>query len=225
MPSEAELVLRLVVAALLGGAVGLEREISDQPAGFRTHILVALGSCLFAVISAFGFEAFLGDQPAQVRFDPSRLAAQIVSGIGFLGAGAILRYGATVRGLTTAASLWVVAAIGVAVSLGAYLLAGVTTAITVVSLWGLKRVRRVLVRGLRAEHEEFVAEVDPALRLEDLIHTLAEKDIRVEHVRVDEEEGSRVISLFLRLPPGLPPEDVVGLLSRSPGVRNVDWTR
>lgn len=225
MPTDLELVLRLGAAALLGGAVGLEREISDQPAGFRTHILVALGSCLFALISAYGFDAFLGDQPGQVRFDPSRLAAQIVSGIGFLGAGAILRYGATVRGLTTAASLWVVAAVGLAAALGAYLLASVTTGITVISLWGLKHVRRVLVRGLKPEHEEFTLEVTPEGRLEDVIGALAGEDVSIRHVRMDEEEGAQVISLFLRLGPGLKPEDVVGLLGRLPAVRTVDWTR
>ncbi|HZA60718.1 MAG TPA: MgtC/SapB family protein [Actinomycetota bacterium] len=225
MPSEGELVLRLVVAALLGGAVGLEREISDQPAGFRTHILVALGSCLFAIVSAFGFEAFLGDQPAQVRFDPSRIAAQIVSGIGFLGAGAILRYGATVRGLTTAASLWVVAAVGLAVALGAYLTGVVTTAITVLALYGLKPVRRLLVRGLKAEHEEFTLEAGPELRLEELIRAVAERDVDVQHVRVDEEEETRTIRLFVRLPPGGRTEDVVAVLTGAEGVRNVDWTR
>ncbi|HEX9890960.1 MAG TPA: MgtC/SapB family protein [Actinomycetota bacterium] len=223
MPTDLELVLRLGAAALLGGAVGLEREISDQPAGFRTHILVALGSCLFAVISAYGFEPFLDDD--RVSFDPSRLSAQIVSGIGFLGAGAILRYGATVRGLTTAASLWVVAAVGLAAALGAYLLASVTTGITVVSLWGLKHVRRVLVRGLKPEHEEFTLEVASDGRLEDVVGALAGEDVSIRHVRMDEEEGAQVISLFLRMGPGLKPEDVVGLLSRLPNVRTVDWTR
>jgi len=224
MPTDGELILRLVVAAAMGGAVGLEREISDQPAGFRTHMLVALGSCLFALISAFGFRAFFPDG-GDPGFDPSRVAAQIVSGIGFLGAGAILRYGATVRGLTTAASLWVVAAVGMAAALGAYLLAGVTTAITVVALWGLKRMRSLLVRGLKREHEEFVLEAEPALRLEDLVRVVSEAGIQVDHVRVEEDEGGRVVSLFLRLPPGMRPEEAVTLLSHTTGVRNVDWTR
>jgi putative Mg2+ transporter-C (MgtC) family protein len=226
MPTEVELTLRLLGAALLGGAVGLEREISDQPAGFRTHMLVALGSCLFALISAYSFAPFLGEETsAQFRFDPTRIAAQIVTGIGFLGAGAILRYGTTVRGLTTAASLWVVAAIGLAVGLGAYLYAGTATAITLVALLALRPLRSRLVRGLRKEQEEFQLEAGPELDVDQLIHVLSEQSIRIDHFRVDEEEGLRHIVLYLTLPSNRPPEEAVGFLTRQPGVRNVDWTR
>jgi putative Mg2+ transporter-C (MgtC) family protein len=228
MPSELELALRLLLAAVLGGAVGLEREISDQPAGFRTHMLVSLGACLFAVISAFGFGAFLGpDLPGQVRFDPSRLAAQIVTGIGFLGAGAIIRYGMTVRGLTTAASLWVIAAIGTAVGMGLYVLSLVTTLITIVSLFGLKRVRGRLVRGLKKEYEEFVLETGPEVDIDRLLAVLSSVKIRVDHFRVaeEEEEEGRQIVLFLMIPPGQTPEEAAALLARTPGVRGVDWTR
>ncbi len=225
MASQVDLVIRLVIAAALAGAIGLEREISDQPAGFRTHILVGVGACLFALISAFGFEAFLGDdQPPQVRFDPGRIAAQIVTGIGFLGAGAIIRYGMTVRGLTTAASLWVVAAIGLAVAVAEYWAAGVTTAITLVALRALKRVRP-LTRGLRAEHEEFVIETDPSIELEALVRTVSQAGLTIDHLRVEEDEGVRQIVLVVVLPRHQRPEDTVALLSRAPGVRNVDWTR
>jgi putative Mg2+ transporter-C (MgtC) family protein len=228
MPSEWELVGRLLLAALFGGAVGLEREISDQPAGFRTHILVALGACLFALVSAYSFEAFLGeDQPVQFRFDPTRIAAQIVTGIGFLGAGAIIRYGMSVRGLTTAASLWVVAAIGTAVGLGGYLLGGVTTAITLLALFGLKPLRSRLVRGLRREQEEYVVEAADDLRVDRLVADLASEGIQVNHLRIEEEAGDEVrnIVLFLTLPTGRSPEEAAGFLSRMAGVRNVDWTR
>ena len=225
MPSELDLVLRLLTAAGLGGLIGLEREISDQPAGFRTHMLVALGSCLFAIVSAYGFDAFLGYRPEEIRFDPSRVAAQIVTGIGFLGAGAIIRYGMTVRGLTTAASLWVVAAIGLAVALGGYLTSGVTAAITLVALWGLKRIRPRLTRGLKTGHEEFVLEIDPSLELEALVHAVGVLGARIDHLRVEEEDGVRQVVVVLSLPPDRSPEDVVASLTRSPGVRNVDWTR
>ena len=106
--------LRLVVAALLGGAIGLERELDEKAAGLRTHILVAAGSALFTIVSAYGFHDFLANGGNVVRLDPTRIAAQIVTGIGFLGAGVIFRQGFTVRRLTTAASLWIVAAIGMA---------------------------------------------------------------------------------------------------------------
>jgi putative Mg2+ transporter-C (MgtC) family protein len=106
--------LRLGLAAVLGGAIGVERELRDREAGIRTHLLVSLGSALFTLVSAYGFHEFLTSGDAVVRTDPTRIAAQIVTGIGFLGAGAIIREGLSVRGLTTAATLWVVAAIGMA---------------------------------------------------------------------------------------------------------------
>jgi putative Mg2+ transporter-C (MgtC) family protein len=226
MPLDVELMLRLLGAAVAGGLIGLEREASDQPAGFRTHMLVALGSCLFTVVSAYGFDAFLADQPGpEVRYDPTRIAAQIVTGIGFLGAGAILRYGTTVRGLTTAASLWVVAAIGMAIGAGAYLISLITTAITILALLALRPLRTRLVRGLRKEHEEFLVEADAGLEMGRLIEDLTDQGIRIDQFRAEDEDGARQIVLFLTLPPEDRPEDLVARLSRLPGVRNVHWTR
>lgn len=121
---------RLLVAAALGALIGLEREIHDHPAGMRTHLLVSLGSAGFTVLSIAAFPA-----PGA---DPARIAAQIVTGVGFLGAGAILKEGATIRGLTTAASLWTVAAVGMAAGAGALLVALALTAIAIVSLWPLR---------------------------------------------------------------------------------------
>jgi putative Mg2+ transporter-C (MgtC) family protein len=131
-----DVAVRLFIAALLGAAIGLERELHDHPAGMRTHLLVALGSALFTVISIFGFVGVLGAGQS-TPVDPSRVAAQVVTGIGFLGAGAILKFGTTVRGLTTAASLWTAAAIGMAAGAADYVLAAVGTAIVVFSLWPL----------------------------------------------------------------------------------------
>lgn len=126
--------LRLLLAAGLGGLVGLEREYSEQPAGFRTHILVSLGAALFTVVGA------------EVGTDPTRVAAQVVTGIGFLGAGAILRQGASVRGLTTAAALWVTAAVGTAAGFGYWEAAVTATVLTVVSLYAFKRIEGLLFR-------------------------------------------------------------------------------
>ena len=125
--SEWELVLRIFVAALLGGAIGLEREYRAKEAGFRTHFLVALGSALFMVVSAYGFEDTLLSE--NHRWDVSRVAAQVVSGIGFIGAGTIIfqKNENAIRGLTTAAGLWVTAAIGLACGGGMYILAGAAT--------------------------------------------------------------------------------------------------
>src|SRR5262245_56629146 len=139
MPDQWVLVVRLLVAAGLAGAIGLEREIHEQPAGFRTHTLVGLGAALYTLIAAYGFDVVAGiDNPnVAVRADVTRVASQIVVGIGFLGGGAIIKYGATVRGLTTAASLWVTAAIGTAVGVGMSFLALATTVMALVALVGL----------------------------------------------------------------------------------------
>jgi putative Mg2+ transporter-C (MgtC) family protein len=126
-------VVRLVAAAALGGAIGLERELDDKSAGLRTHMLVATGSALFTLVGAYGFSAFFAHGKV-VSFDPSRVAAQIVTGIGFLVAGVIFRQGFTVRGLTTAASLWIVAAVGMAAGAGFWAGAVLATVIGIVSL-------------------------------------------------------------------------------------------
>jgi putative Mg2+ transporter-C (MgtC) family protein len=134
--SDLEMVGRLLLAALLGSMIGFERERLLWAAGLRTHMLVTVGACLIMIVSAFGFADVLGTP--NVNLDPSRIAAQVVSGIGFLGAGAILLRGEVIRGLTTAASLWVVAGIGLAVGSGLYAAATAATFIILVILVGLK---------------------------------------------------------------------------------------
>jgi putative Mg2+ transporter-C (MgtC) family protein len=134
MPSW-EMVLRLLAAALLGSVIGLERERLAWTAGLRTHMLVSLGACLLMLVSAYGFSGALGDH---VVLDPSRVAAQVVSGIGFLGAGSIILRNEVVKGLTTAASLWAVAAIGLAIGGGLYIAAIAATLIILGILAGLK---------------------------------------------------------------------------------------
>lgn len=136
MLSNLEMLLRLVLAAGLGSIIGIERERLQWTAGLRTHMLVCVGAALIMLVSAFGFQDSLGQ--AHVVLDPSRVAAQVVSGIGFLGAGAILFRLDRVRGLTTAASLWTVAAIGLAVGGGLYVAAVGATAVIFIILAGLK---------------------------------------------------------------------------------------
>ncbi|HXE72220.1 MAG TPA: MgtC/SapB family protein [Candidatus Nitrosotenuis sp.] len=133
-----ELFVRLLVATLLGGVVGLERERLHRAAGLRTHVLVSVGSALFTLVSLYGFR-----EVGKIN-DPARVAAQIVSGIGFLGAGTIMRQGATVRGLTTAASLWVVAGIGMAAGAGYYAGAIFTTLLAILALVVLKSLERAI---------------------------------------------------------------------------------
>ena len=135
MSMELEFILRIFTASLLGGVIGLEREYRDKAAGFRTHFLVALGSALFMIISAYGFEGVLsGIFNDPVRLDVSRIASQVVSGIGFIGAGTIIFQKNAVRGLTTAAGVWVTAAIGMACGGGMYILAAVSTALVLIGL-------------------------------------------------------------------------------------------
>ncbi len=130
MPTAA-LVIRIILSAMLGAIVGVEREIHGCAAGLRTHILVSVGSAVFMITSVViaPMYSHLGD------VDPSRIAANVVTGVGFLGAGAIIRYGASIRGLTTAASIWAVAAIGLAAGAGLYLASGVTTVVVVATLF------------------------------------------------------------------------------------------
>lgn len=138
---------RLLLAALLGGLIGLEREIHGRPAGFRTHLLVSVGACLMMVVSEFFVIKYdTLDSTHVVRLDPARIAAQIVTGIGFLGAGAIIKESHTVRGLTTAACLWVAAGLGMAVGAGVYLPALSVTVIALISLLFLKKIERRLPR-------------------------------------------------------------------------------
>ncbi|WP_426755004.1 MgtC/SapB family protein [Myxococcus sp. Y35] len=143
---ERTVALRLALAALLGGVLGLEREVRGQAAGLRTHILVSLGSCCFTLASVF-IEVALGpDTPEGTRGDISRIASQVVVGIGFLGAGVILRHNGRVKGLTTAANLWLTASVGLAAGLGFHFAALTTTAIALLCLAGLRPLERGITR-------------------------------------------------------------------------------
>ncbi|MFH5187373.1 MgtC/SapB family protein [Paenibacillus sp. TAB 01] len=143
-----DITLRLLLSAVLGGMIGLEREWNQHAAGFRTHILVSLGAASIMLLSIYGFEAFA--QEPGVRSDPARLAAQVISGIGFLGAGAILRTGSRISGLTTAASIWVVAAIGLSVGAGFWFPALLTTALVFISLFALNKWEKAFIRKSRS---------------------------------------------------------------------------
>jgi putative Mg2+ transporter-C (MgtC) family protein len=190
MISAEEMILRLVVAAVLGGLVGLERERLEWAAGMRTHALVSLGSALFMVVSIFGFSDVLNEQ--HVILDPSRVAAQVASGIGFIGAGTIIFRREIVKGLTTAASIWAVAAVGLAVGGGMFLAAGSATLLALALLVlarpvkqrlfpNRKEARRVrLILGRETSLAELRSEIDAAeVPLERIVvrpGSLAEED-------------------------------------------------
>jgi putative Mg2+ transporter-C (MgtC) family protein len=139
--SEIDIVIRLGIATLLGGLIGLERELHNQPAGLRTHIIVALGSALVMIVSIEMYRISNGVS------DPSRIAAQVVTGIGFLGAGAILKFGTDVKGLTTAACLWTSSAIGLSAGAGLWFPAALVTVVVVVTLWILDKLEKKVIVG------------------------------------------------------------------------------
>jgi putative Mg2+ transporter-C (MgtC) family protein len=223
VPSQADLVLRLLLASALAGLLGGERELTDQPAGFRTHILVGLGAALFAVISAYGFETVVGSGHQGVQADPTRVASQIVVGIGFLGGGAIIKYGASIRGLTTAASLWVTAAVGTAVGIGQLALGSVTTAITLLALVGLRPLRR-LIRRYARDRDEYIVEARRDVDVAAMLSRIREAGGTIELVRITEEGPDRSIRLLVRPSSTIPPAQIAAAISGVEHVHNVDWT-
>lgn len=224
--SPVELGLRVLGAAVLGGSVGLERQLKNRPAGFRTHILVSLGACLFTLAGAYGVEPFFGKGgSADVRFDPTRVAAQIVTGIGFLGAGAIIRTGASVQGLTTAAALWVTAAIGLAVGLGYWSGAVAITATTILALYGLKRLEEGPLRRIGRGRHGFVVDALPGLTIAGLSETIERDKGRIETLHVEaDDEGNRRLELLVWLPASADPARLAEALAGLDGVSAVDWT-
>jgi putative Mg2+ transporter-C (MgtC) family protein len=220
-----ELLIRLVLTVVLCALIGLERESRDQVAGLRTHILVGLGSALFTLVSAYGFDEFIGKQSepgVQVQFDPTRIAAQIVSGIGFLGAGAIIRQGFNVRGLTTAAALWIVAAIGMAAGAGYYEAAVATTAIALPSLIYFRRVRSVLMSRLRTDFVLVELELSREGDLGEALAALARDGHSIQGMVSDvSAEGGGAFQLEVRVPPGRELQPTLGRLSEMEGVARV----
>jgi putative Mg2+ transporter-C (MgtC) family protein len=208
---QVDVTVRLLAAAALGAGLGLEREVHGHPAGTRTHLLVSLGSAIFTILSVY---AFAGTGSTA---DPSRIAAQVVTGIGFLGAGAIVKYGPNIRGLTTAGSLWVVAAIGISCGAAAYYVAIAGTLIAVAALWPLHvvverlettRARTVRVR-LRLKKLDSFALVSKVL----LTHHVVASNIRSERSR-----SGHLMDLDLRLPSGDDRHDFLAELDALAGV-------
>jgi len=212
---------RLSLAAVLGGAIGFERELRDREAGLRTHLLVCLGAALFTIVSAYGFRGFLTSGDQVVRADPTRIAAQIVTGIGFLGAGAIIRQGLTVRGLTTAATLWVAAAIGIAAGAGYYSGAVLGTVITLVALWPLRLAAYPVFERLRPEERSIVVELRRGTKASQLLDALEREHARVEHFQLEDEHDRRIATLTL----DTPSEKLLSGLADLDFVQGVEWRR
>jgi len=216
------LLVRLLLASLLGGLIGFEREIHGRPAGFRTHLLVSLGSCLFCITSIEiyrSFGNFSGTGPVGV--DPGRIAAQVVTGIGFLGAGAIIRERASIRGLTTAACLWVAAALGIACGIGLFYLAICVTLVALVNLLLLKQIEKrlyrdtyVLVKVWGEDRNDFISRVYAVLAGcgIDRVEAKLERDI---------ERGVMFIEFQVKRVKTVTSADLLSRLSELEGVKRV----
>ncbi len=216
MLSQFDLITRLLLAAALGGLIGLEREMSQQPAGLRTHIILVLGAALAMCISInlaiqFHTEATNGD--------PARLAAQVISGIGFLGAGAIFRLGAGVKGLTTASSLWTAAIIGLAVGAGYYLIGIITTAIVLFVLKALDFVEKKLIKG-RVIRTIFIKGVDRPGFVNEVKSTLTNFGITLKSVNLHTNiKNSEIeIETQAKILPDQDLDAIVGAVSKMEGL-------
>lgn len=209
-----EQALRLLLAMALGCVIGWQREATEKPAGFRTHILVCLGAALFTLISAVGF---FGSGA-----DPARVASNIVVGIGFLGAGTIWRTGASVQGLTTAANLWTVAAIGTAAGIGYYRGAVLTTIIVLGVLTLFKGIETLIPR--RGLGHLIMVTADRPGQLGRIGTALGAFGVNIEHVEFSERRDNKVVlQLALRLPARMSRHDVLVALGDLEGVDEVRW--
>jgi putative Mg2+ transporter-C (MgtC) family protein len=212
-----EVLLRIFVAAALGGAIGLERELRERQAGLRTHLVVSVGSALFTLVSAYGFHNFDG------KVDPTRIAAQIVSGIGFLGAGAIIRQGLSVRGLTTAASLWLVAAIGMASGAGYWDGALIATLGALLTLGPLRVFSFRILSRYRPQRDRLLVEIPAGGSPVPIIEAIERRGGRVLSLDIAQEGDRRSVGVDVELAAGSAPA-VVAEVAEIDGVLEVRWT-
>jgi putative Mg2+ transporter-C (MgtC) family protein len=219
-----EVLLRLALAAVLGGVLGLERELREREAGLRTHLLVSVGSALFTIVSAYGFHEFLASGDPVVRADPARIAAQIVTGIGFLGAGAIIRQGLSIRGLTTAATLWVVAAIGLAAGAGYYSAAVITTLLALFSLWPLRIAAHIFTSRFRTETGRLLAQLPAGTGPGELITEIERLGGRLQALEISHEADRRTVLLDVTLPPRADAPRIIARLAELDDVLEIRWT-
>ncbi|WP_085993714.1 MgtC/SapB family protein [Oceanobacillus senegalensis] len=211
--------LRLFIALVLSGLIGFERELNNHSAGFRTHILVGVGSCLMMLMSIYGFTSLI-DTYENVRFDPARIPSYVISGIGFLGAGTIIVYGGTIRGLTTAASIWTVAGLGLIVGLGMYGAALLATLIILVSLVLLNNFERLFPKTrnyhtleIKLNEETKVYRLvelfeHSHLRIKSIEVTSDKNDIRVVYIRMEKNRKINLAYLY-------------GEISKLEGIRSI----
>ncbi|MGI6587780.1 MAG: MgtC/SapB family protein [Peptococcia bacterium] len=223
MEHEMTVALRLFLAAFLGGLIGLERESVNKAAGLKTHTLVALGSCLIMLTSIEIFESI----GKGVIGDPARIAAQVVSGIGFLGAGTIMRSGFGIKGLTTAASLWIVAAIGLAVGLGSYFSSIIATVIVFLILLFMPRFEKKVKRSPRKLKMIEIEMVDKPGQLGLVTSALGEFNVDIRKVAIEETREKNIIKLNFTVnsPYYLKEEEIEERLNEIEGIKQIDFLK
>ncbi|TXI32474.1 MAG: MgtC/SapB family protein [Niabella sp.] len=222
MISQGEILIRLSIACLFGALIGLERERKNWTAGLRTHMMVCVGACLIMIVSAFGFSDIL--QTDHVTLDPSRIAAQVISGIGFIGAGTILffRQG-TVHGLTTAAGLWTVAAIGLATGGGMYFAAGATAIIAIIILWALHPLEKMFAKKFKQRILKIVTSqhVNNTDLLKNLINNF---NLKIESFNIIKGAEEFVFELSLETNGNnLNPDEIIDVIKTDPNIKLVYW--
>ena len=223
MLSISEISIRLALAAAFGAVIGMERERKDWAAGLRTHMMVCMGSALIMMVSSFGFEDILSHD--HVSLDPSRMAAQVVSGIGFIGAGAILYLKpSTVLGLTTASGLWTVAGIGLATGGGMYYAATLTTVFAIIILWAIKPLQ---LRMSHKYHQKSLTIVtDANSNPSQIINALTDnKNAAFYNFSVSRNRKETIIELRLDSPANRELLEIVKCLHDNPEVKKINWNR
>ncbi|MGM8216218.1 MgtC/SapB family protein [Bacillaceae bacterium W0354] len=178
------MMLRILLATILCGLIGFERELKNHSAGFRTHILVGVGACLMMLLSIYGFDSYIMKYD-NIRFDPARIPSYVISGIGFLGAGTIMVHGMTIRGLTTAASIWTVAGIGLVVGAGMYPLAVLATLVVLVSLIVLNSWEKVFSRKKQENMIQLVVGKD--VKLADILEIFDNFSLLINRIEIKSE--------------------------------------
>jgi putative Mg2+ transporter-C (MgtC) family protein len=223
VPHHGEILFRLFLAAILGALVGFEREVHGRPAGIRTYLILCLGSALVMVLSQYLSYGMVEELPPDaLRVDPGRIAAQALTGIGFLGAGVILRYRDTIRGLTTAACVWVVCAIGLTIGAGFYLYGSVVAILTVVSLVGVKFFERRLKKDWYQEMTIVSQDLAGQFNLvQDIITRHAFEVINFGFSK-DLEKKEVTANFLLRIRTSHPDRRMLQEVFELPGVKRVD---
>lgn len=216
------IIIRVLVTLVLAGLIGFEREIKNHSAGFRTHILVGIGSCLMMLLSLYGFETILDKYEAagNIRFDPARIPSYVISGIGFLGAGTIIVYGGTVRGLTTAATIWTVAGVGLIVGSGMYATAVFATIVILLSLSILNKVEKQYISRRTSNIIKIVA--SPEIKINAIVARLESLKIEIKNIElINTKTGLKKICIEIEQDIDLEHSNVLADISNTEHVKSV----